>query len=418
MNSRMDISARKHEIEKQLEKFKEKGCGYNLARGNPGPEQLDLSLSLLDTINSRNFNQETMSDIRNYGPIDGLQEAKQLFAQYLDVESDEIIVGGNSSLNLMHDIMRICLINGTEDNGPWLWHDQPKFLCPAPGYDRHFSICQSMGVEMLPVEMGPCGPNLDQVQSLVSEDSSIKGIWCVPKFSNPTGICYSSETVEKLASMETAANDFRIFWDNAYAVHDFTEEFEVVDNILRACERFGNSHRVYVFGSTSKLTFPGAGVAFFASSRKNVKFIKSQLSYQTIGPDKINQLRQLAFFKDVDGIKQHARKHGEILKEKFDVVISSLQKYFGNSGIAEWSNPKGGYFISLNTEPGCATKVIALAQEVGLTLMPAGSTFPYREDPLDRNIRLAPSASSLTQLPVAIAILCQCIEYISLEQKS
>jgi DNA-binding transcriptional MocR family regulator len=387
-----------------------------MTRGKPCPEQLDLSIDMLDTVNGDSYRTSSGVDCRNYGGLDGIPEAKELFSHYLEVKPGEIIIGGNSSLNMMYDTMMRTLVHGVVDSDvPWGKLPEVKWLCPSPGYDRHFAICEHLGIDMIPVEMGPDGPDMDQVESLVAEDRAVRGIWCVPKYSNPTGVVYSDEVVVRLAEMKTAAPDFRIFWDNAYAVHHLNGTPARLKNILEACKGVGNPNRVFLFGSTSKISFAGGGVAMMAGCEKNIEFTKKQMSYQTIGPDKLNQLRHVRFFRDTAGIENHMRGHATILKPKFDAVLDVFDRELGGKNVATWSRPTGGYFISLNTLDGCARTVVAMAARAGVKLTEAGATFPYGHDPRDQNIRIAPSLPSIEEIRSAMELVAICIQLASID---
>ncbi|MEC0302032.1 aminotransferase class I/II-fold pyridoxal phosphate-dependent enzyme [Terribacillus saccharophilus] len=390
----------------------------DMSRGKPCTEQLDLSQPMLDIITSSStIKTENGTDARNYGVLDGIPEAKAFFASILDVEPKQVIVGGNSSLTLMHDSIVQFLLHGvSEEATPWIKQDNVKFLCPSPGYDRHFTICEALGIEMIPVAMTPEGPDMEEVEKLVAADPQIKGIWCVPKYSNPDGFTYSDAVVDRLAGMQTAADDFRIFWDNAYIVHHLTEEPDELKNIMTAVVDAGNPDRVMEFTSTSKVTFPGSGVAALASSEKNITFYKKHLSVQSIGSDKLNQMRHVAFLKDKDTLSAHMKKHAEILAPKFQTVLTILEEKLGGKNIADWTNPKGGYFISLNTMEGCAKDVVELAKKAGVTLTGAGATYPYGKDPYDRNIRIAPTLPPTEELKKAIDVLCLCVEMVSINR--
>jgi aspartate/methionine/tyrosine aminotransferase len=397
--------------------FKSRDITLDITRGKPCPEQLDLASDMLDIINSGNYLTEDAADCRNYGGLDGIPEVKKLFAQYLEVAPEEIIIGGNSSLNMMHDTFMRAMVKGvTEDSPPWAKQPEVKFLCPSPGYDRHFFICDYLDIDMITVEMNDTGPDMDQVEELVAGDDSIKGIWCVPRYSNPTGVVYSDEVVDRLAAMKTKANDFRIFWDNAYAVHHLDDKPARLKNILTSCKQAGNPERVFIFGSTSKITFAGSGVAMMAGSQKNMVLTKKQMAFQTIGPDKLNQLRHAMFFKNVAGIDDHMKKHAAILKPKFEAVQNALEKELAGKNIAGWSRPGGGYFVSIDTLEGCAATVVQMAAEAGVKLTPAGSTYPYMIDPLDRNIRIAPSFPPLEDIRSAIQLVGICIQLVSIEK--
>ncbi len=398
----------------EYESFRARGLALDMTRGKPCNEQLDLSLGLLDVL-GREYKAADGTDCRNYGVVEGLPEARALFAELLDVQPGEVVVGGNSSLAMMHDVIVQALLKGTT-GGP-AWHGQkPKFLCPSPGYDRHFAICERYGIDMIPVAMNADGPDMDEVERLVASDASVKGMWCVPRYSNPGGVVYAKAVVERLAAMKTAAPDFRILWDNAYAVHHLVDAPPPLANLLPACAAAGNPDRAIVFTSTSKITFAGAGIAALASSAANVRNIVAGLSIQTIGHDKLNQLRHVRFFKDAAGIGAHMKKHAAILKPKFDAVTAILAERLGGKGVATWSDPKGGYFVSLDTPDGCAAKVVRMADEAGVKLTKAGATYPYGKDPRDRNIRLAPSFPPLAQVRQAMELVVICVEIAALER--
>lgn len=406
----------REQLIKRYNKFKLKGMQLDMTRGKPCPEQLDLSLEMLDCVGSREYKTADGIDCRNYGGLDGIPEARALFSQYLDVEPDEVIIGGNSSLNMMHDTIMRAMLHGVTGHGtPWGKLPQVKFLCPSPGYDRHFFICEYLNIRMLPVAMTDEGPDMDQVEKLAAEDEQVRGIWCVPMYSNPTGTVYSDDVIDRLAGMPAKASDFRIFWDNAYAVHHLSGTPAKLKNILTACKEAGNPERVFVFGSTSKISFAGSGIAIMAGSRKNMDFMKKQMAYQSIGPDKLNQLRHVKFFRDMAGIENHMKKHAAILKPKFDAVAEILEKELGGKGVAQWSKPGGGYFVSINTPAGCAKKVVKMASDAGVKLTAAGATFPYQEDPLDRNIRIAPSFPPLEDIRPAMELVSICIQLAGIE---
>jgi DNA-binding transcriptional MocR family regulator len=356
-------------------------------------------------------------DCRNYGGLEGINEAKTLFADYLEVADNEIIVGDSASLKMMHDTIMGALVYGMVDSDqPWGKLAKVKFLCPSPGYDRHFALCQYLGIEMLTVAMDGNGPDMDRVEELVASDEAIKGIWCVPKYSNPTGITYSDETVDRLAAMNTRAGDFRIFCDNAYVVHHLSDVHDPLKNMLSACKEAGNPDRILLFGSTSKISFAGSGVAMMAGSRRNIEFFLSKMQFQTIGPNKLNQLRHVLFFRNVAGIEEHMQKHAAILKPKFDAVLNVLDRELGGSSIATWSRPNGGYFISIDTFKGCARDVIEMAAAAGVKLTPAGATFPYGKDPDDRNIRIAPSFPAVPDVNKAMELVAICIQLVSIDR--
>ena len=414
--SKAQLLSRKSELETQLKAIRERKLSLDMTRGKPSTAQLDLSLPMLDLVDQNHFTAQGNVDCRNYGGLDGLTESKQFFADYMGVSDSQIIIGGNASLNIMHDAMSISMLHGTTDGGPWVKQDELNFLCPVPGYDRHFAICEHLGVKMIPVAMTEHGPDMDRVEALVKDDATIKGIWCVPKYSNPTGICYSDEVVDRLANMSTAAKDFRIFWDDAYTVHHLGHDIASVKHILNACEQADNADRPYLFGSTSKMTFPGSGVAMMAGSDNNMAFFRKHLAFQTIGPDKLNQLRHLLFLKDMNGLLEHMQKHAVLLAARFETVQQVLDEQLCGKGIAHWSKPEGGYFIDLNAMPGTAKAVINLAAELGVKLTPAGATFPYGNDPEDKNIRIAPSFPSVSDVRGATEVLCVCIEKVSIDQ--
>jgi aspartate/methionine/tyrosine aminotransferase len=407
----------KDELLKRYREFQSRRITLDMTRGKPCSEQLDLALGMLQDGIAKVYLAQGGLDCRNYGGLDGIPEAKVLFADYMGVEPDELILGGNSSLNMMHDTILRAMVKGMADGvPPWGQLPKVKFLCPSPGYDRHFFICEYLGLEMIPIDMQDNGPAIDQIEDLVAGDADIKGIWCVPKYSNPTGTVYSDDVVERLAYMKTRATDFRIFWDNAYAVHHLADGPAPLKNILTACKKAGNPERPFMFGSTSKISFAGAGMAIMAGSQKNMQWVKNQMAFQTIGPDKLNQLRHTLFFKDMNGIETHMRKHAAILKPKFDAVQHVLENELQGKNIASWSNPQGGYFISIDTMNGCAAAVIKMAVEAGVKLTPAGSTYPYKNDPLDRNIRIAPSFPPLVDIQTAMELVAVCIQLVSLDK--
>jgi len=399
--------------------FQSRALTLDMTRGKPCAQQLDLSLAMLDGDIAKAYLDQNGLDCRNYGGIDGIPAAKALFAEYMQVEPAELIIGGNSSLNLMHDTILRGMVKGMP-NGTTPWNQLPKvkFLCPSPGYDRHFFICEYLGIEMIPVNMLEDGPDMDQVETLVGEDEMIKGIWCVPQYSNPTGVVYSDTVVERLANMKTRAKDFRIFWDNAYAVHHLVDNPTPLKNILVVCRDAGNPERALLFGSTSKISFAGSGLAMMAGSRKNMEWVKNQMTFQTIGPDKLNQLRHVLFFKDIGGIMAHMKKHATILSPKFEAVQRILDRELEGKNIARWSKPQGGYFVSIDTMEGCAAAVVKKAAEAGVKLTPAGSTYPYKNDPLDRNIRIAPSFPPLENIQAAMELVAICIQIVSIDKIS
>jgi aspartate/methionine/tyrosine aminotransferase len=399
--------------------YRRRGLALDLTRGKPCPEQLDLSLEMLTCVDERGFRAADGTDCRNYGGLDGLPEAKRLFADLMGVEVEEIVIGGNASLSLMYDTLLRAMVKGVgPDLPPWGRLPRVRFLCPSPGYDRHFSICEHLGMELIPVSMDDRGPDMAQVERLAAEDEAIKGIWCVPRYSNPTGVVYDPDVVARLAAMPTRAADFRIFWDDAYAVHHLVDTPPPLPDILEACRLAGHPDRVLLFASTSKITFPGSGVALMAGSRRNMDFVRREMFFQTIGPDKLNQLRHVRFLKDREGIAAHMRRHAAILKPKFAAVQATLARELEGAGIARWSCPQGGYFISFDTLPGCARRVVQLAGEAGVKLTPAGATFPLGRDPEDRNIRIAPTFAPLADIGPAMEILAVSTQLAALEQRT
>jgi len=404
------LKAIRSEVLKRYEAFKAKHLVLDMTRGKPCPEQLDLSSGMLDCVKADTYRAADGTDCRNYGGVDGLPEAKALFAEYLEVQPDEIIIGGNSSLAMMHDALVRAALFGVPGGIPWANQGKVKFLCPSPGYDRHFFICDYLNIDMLPVEMDDDGPDMDRVEDLVKADSAIKGIWCVPKYSNPTGTTYSDQVVDRLAHMETRAKDFRIFWDNAYAVHHLTDTPDRLKNLLSACKKAGNPDRVFIYGSTSKISIAGSGLAFMAASKANIDQARRLMSYRTIGPDKINQLRHVRFFKDMSGIETHMKRHAAIAKPKFDAVDRILSGELNGTRIARWSNPRGGYFVSIDTLEGCAGTIVKMAEAAGVKLTPAGATYPYGKDLGDRNIRIAPTFPPLDQVTQAMELVAVCIQ--------
>ncbi len=403
-------------IKARYDSFKEKNISLDMSRGKPGPEQMDISDEIFNVVNHKTgYKNETGIDCRNYGGLDGLDELKRLFGEILGVDSSSVIVGGNSSLNMMFDTVAQAMTHGFAGKPGWAYQGKVKFLCPCPGYDRHFSICEYFGIEMISVKNTPNGPDMDAVEEYV-KDPTVKGIWCVPKYSNPEGIVYSDDTVRRLANLKPAAEDFRIFWDNAYAIHSLYEDDCTLLNIYDECKKAGNENLVISFASTSKVTFPGAGVAAQAAGPDDIKLIKKRMSIQTIGPDKLNQLRHARIFGSLDDIKNHMKKHADILRPKFEIVIKTLEKELGSLGIAEWTYPKGGYFISLTLMPHTAARTNLLCKEAGLKLTGAGAAYPYKNDVEDVNIRIAPSYPSDSELALASELLCISAKYAVLEK--
>jgi len=416
--SRAELIALKDELEKEYRAFKDKGLKLDMSRGKPSKAQLDLSMGMMDVLSSDAvLTCEQGVDCRNYGVLDGIKEAKELLGAISEVDIDKIIIYGNSSLNVMYDTVSRSMTHGVMGSTPWCKLDKVKFLCPVPGYDRHFAITEYFGIEMIPVPMTPTGPDMDLVEKYVSEDEAVKGIWCVPKYSNPQGISYSDETVRRFAALKPAAEDFRLYWDNAYSVHHlYDDDQDVVLEILDECEKAGNPDMVYKFTSTSKISFPGSGIAAIATSPANIEEIKKQMTIQTIGHDKVNQLRHVRFFKDLDGVHEHMRKHADIMRPKFQAVIHTLETELGGLGIGEWTNPKGGYFISFDAMDGCAKAIVARAAEAGVVMTGAGATFPYGKDPHDSNIRIAPSFPTVEELKLAAQLFVLCVKLVSVEK--
>lgn len=391
--------------------YKAMGLKLDMSRGKPSKEQLDLSMDLLKPIDYT----ENGFDVRNYGILDGIQSCKDLFAELLAVDSKNIIIGPSASLTLMYDYICQCVTEGALGSTPWIKLDEVKFLCPVPGYDRHFTILEHFGIKMINVPMTADGPDVDFIKEQI-KDESVKGMFCVPKYSNPQGITFTKEVVEAIAALKPAAKDFRIIWDNAYCVHDIKDESDTLLNIFDVLPKYGNEDMVIEVCSTAKMTFPGAGVSALAASDANIAKIKKRLNCQTISYDKMNQLRHVNFFKNVDGIKAHMKKHAAIMKPKFDMVIEHLENELGGKGIAEWLDPKGGYFISLDVMPGCAKRVGELCKEAGVTLTTVGATYPYGDDPNNSNIRIAPSLPPVAELDLAAQILCVSVKLACIEK--
>ena len=416
--STSELKTLKAALETEYASHCAKGLSLNMARGKPGCDQLALSLPMLDELtSSSDLIAEDGTDCRNYGVMDGIAEAKRLMGEVMEHDPANVCVFGNSSLNIMFDLVTAGYTHGYLGSTPWCKLPEVKWLCPVPGYDRHFGITESYGIEMIPISMNENGPDMDEIERLVAEDDSIKGIWCVPQYANPTGITYSDETVHRLAEMPCAASDFRIFWDNAYCVHHlYDDEREHVADIAAACEAADNPNRYFKFASTSKVTLPGAGIAAVAASAENIAEIKARVGVQTVGYDKMNQLRHVRFFGDIHGMVEHMRKHADILRPKFEAVIDTLERELGGLGIGTWTKPKGGYFIAFDSLDGCAKAIVARCKKAGLVMTGAGATYPYGKDPHDTNIRIAPSYPPLSDLILAMDLFALCTKIVSIDK--
>lgn len=406
-----ELLEEKQKLQKRFEEYKAMGLSLDMSRGKPSKEQLDLSMDMLKPIDYT----ENGVDLRNYGMLDGIPSCKKLFADLLGVEPKNVVVGPSASLNLMYDYIAQCYTEGVLGSTPWCKLDEVKFLCPVPGYDRHFTILEHFGIKMINVPMTLDGPDMDVIEELVKDDS-VKGMFCVPKYSNPQGITFTDAVVERIAALKPAAKDFRIVWDNAYCVHDIKERGDTLLNIYDVLPKYNNEDMVIEVCSTSKMTFPGAGVSAIVGSDANIAQIKKRLNCQTISYDKMNQLRHVKFFGDVDGLKAHMKKHAKLLKPKFDMVINHLENELGGKGIASWLDPTGGYFISLDVMPGCAKRVGELCKEAGVTLTTVGATYPYNDDPNNSNIRIAPSLPPVEELDIATQILCVSVQIACIEK--
>ncbi|HCL03242.1 MAG TPA: aminotransferase [Lachnoclostridium phytofermentans] len=416
--SKDELTSLKTDLEAKYKEFQGMGLKLDMSRGKPSAEQLDISMGMMDVLNSEvSLQCEEGIDCRNYGILDGIKEARELLGAISEVPADNIIIYGNSSLNIMYDTVSRSMTHGVMGSTPWCKLDKVKFLCPVPGYDRHFAITEHFGIEMINVPMTNEGPDMDMVEQLVSTDDTIKGIWCVPKYSNPQGITYSEETVRRFARLKPAAKDFRIYWDNAYSVHHlYEDQQDFCLEILTECEKAGNPDIVYKFTSTSKISFPGSGVAAIATSKNNLADIRKQLTLQTIGHDKVNQLRHVRYFKNLDGVHAHMKKHADIMRPKFEAVIDILEKELGGLGIASWIKPKGGYFISFESMDGCAKDIVTKAKNAGVVMTGAGATYPYGKDPKNSNIRIAPSFPTLDELKQAAELFVLCVKLVSVEK--
>ncbi len=417
--SKDELLKLKSEVTAQYDEMKAKGLKLDMSRGKPNVEQLNLSMGMMDALSGSELVCEQGIDCRNYGVLDGIVEAKRLLSAMIECPIENIIIYGNSSLNVMYDTVARSFTHGVMGSTPWSQLDKVKFLCPVPGYDRHFAITEFFGVEMINIPLNSDGPDMDMVEEYVNNDPAVKGIWCVPKYSNPSGISYSDETVLRFAHLKPAAEDFRIYWDNAYCIHHLHDEPENQDHILEIlseCEKAGNPDIVYKFCSTSKVTFPGSGIAAISASKANLDYIKKQMTIQTIGHDKLNQLRHAKFFGDFNGMVEHMKKHAAILRPKFSTVIDALENNLSGTGIATWTNPKGGYFIGLDVLDGCAKKVVSMCADAGVKLTGAGATYPYGKDPHDSNIRIAPTFPSAEELKQACKILVLCVKLAGIDK--
>lgn len=418
--SKEELQQLQKELSDAYESAKGKGLKLDMSRGKPSAEQLDLSMGILDVLNSESdCKTEQGTECRNYGLLEGIPEARKLMADMMDTKPENVIVCGNASLNIMFDTISRSMTHGVCGSTPWCKLDRVKFLCPVPGYDRHFAITEYFGVEMINIPMTPEGPDMDLVEKYVSEDASVKGIWCVPKYSNPQGICYSDETVRRMAALKPAAEDFRIFWDNAYVIHHLYEEEEKqikILDIISECEKAGNPDMVYEFASTSKVSFPGSGISAIAASERNLEYIKKSMTIQTIGHDKLNQLRHVRYFKNIQGLNAHMMKHAASVRPKFKAVLETLEKELGGLEIGSWIEPKGGYFISFDAMEGCAKAIVAKCKEAGVVMTGAGATYPYKKDPKDSNIRIAPTLPTPEELAAATEIFVLCVKLVSVEK--
>ena len=416
--SREELESLQQELLKAYEDAKAKGLNLDMSRGKPSISQLDMVMDILDVLNSGSeVKSENGMDCRNYGLFDGIPEVKRLMAQSVGVKEEHVIVCGNSSLNLMYDAVSRSVTHGVCGGTPWCKLDKVKFLCPVPGYDRHFAVTEHFGIEMINIPMTIQGPDMDLVEKYVNEDASVKGIWCVPKYSNPTGISYSDETVRRFAALKPAAADFRIYWDNAYAIHHLYEDKqdEILD-IISECEKAGNPDMVYEFFSTSKVSFAGGGIAGLASSPRNLDDIRKSMVIQTIGFDKVNQLRHVRYYKDLDGLKAQMRKHADIVRPKFEAVLAVLERELGGLEIGSWIRPRGGYFISFDAMEGCAKEIVAKCKDAGVVMTGAGATFPYGKDPRDSNIRIAPSFPTPEEMEAATDLFVLCVKLVSVNK--
>lgn len=416
--SKDELLTLKAALEEEYKTLEAKSLKLNMARGKPGFSQLDIAMPMLDVINSTADMHTLMgNDVRNYGDLDGIGECRRLMADMMSVEKDNVVVCGNSSLNIMYDTVCRSMVHGVNGSTPWCKLDKVKFLCPVPGYDRHFKITETFGIEMINIPLHEDGPDMDMVEEYVNNDPAVKGIWCVPKYSNPTGISYSDEVVRRFASLKPAAEDFRIYWDNAYGIHHLYDDVQdEILNILDECAKAGNPDMVYIFCSTSKISFPGSGVSAIASSPANIKYIMSKMTVQTIGHDKINQLRHARFFKDLDGLKAHMQLHAQLIRPKFEAVLDTLEKELEGLEIGTWIKPRGGYFISFDSLPGCAKAIVSMCKDLGVIMTDAGATYPYGKDPQDSNIRIAPTFPTPEEMKEAAEVFVLCVKLVSVNK--
>ncbi len=416
--SREELQQLEKELLAAYEDAKGKGLKLDMSRGKPAAAQLAMGMDMLEVLKADSDMKALNGlDVRNYGILDGIPEAKTLMASIMGVKDDQVIVYGNSSLNIMYDTISRSMTHGVMGSTPWCKLDKVKFLCPAPGYDRHFAITEHFGIEMITIPMTVTGPDMDMVEKLVASDDSIKGIWCVPKYSNPQGVSYSDETVKRMAALKPAAKDFRLFWDNAYAIHHlYEDDQDEILEILSECEKAGNTDMVYEFCSTSKVSFAGSGIAAMASSKGNLDDIKKSMTIQTIGYDKVNQLRHVRYFKDINGIKAHMKKHADMLRPKFEAVLKVLDEQLSGLEIGSWFKPKGGYFVAFDSMEGCAKAIVEKCKEAGVVMTPAGSTYPYHNDPKDTNIRIAPSFPTPEEMAEAADIFVLCVKLVSVQK--
>lgn len=412
-----ELASLKEQLEQIYKEYQGKNLNLNMARGKPCPEQLDLSRPMMDVLNAESSYDVLEGDVRNYGTLSGIQEAKELMGEMMDSPAENIVLYGNSSLAMMYDTVSRAYSHGIMGNTPWCKLDKVKFLCPVPGYDRHFAITEYFGIENICIPMDENGPDMDLVEEYVNNDASVKGIWCVPKYSNPTGQSYSDEVVRRFARLKPAARDFRIYWDNAYTVHHlYPDHQDYIVELLSECEKAGNPDMVYKFSSTSKITFPGSGISAIATSKANIDEILKQMNFQIISHDKVNQLRHVRFLRNLDGIKAHMEKHAAILRPKFEAVEEILERELGGLEIGSWTKPNGGYFISFEAMDGCAKQIVSMCKEAGVVMTGAGATYPYKKDPKDSNIRIAPSFPALEELKTAAEIFCVCVKLASIER--